>query len=100
MRGRDHLPHQPSGSIGEMGRQGELGPRVAMGPMGPQPCPVERPSNARAVGGRKRASIRGSFVMKWSQGGLLVDRQCPGALIVHFGLGLIALAVVQSRACF
>jgi hypothetical protein len=33
--------------------------------------------------------------MNWSDGGLLADRQRPGALIVH--LGLVALAVVQSR---
>jgi hypothetical protein len=31
---------------------------------------------------------------------LLADRQRPGALIAHLGHGLIALAVVQSRACF
>jgi len=36
--------------------------------------------------------------MNWSDGGLLADRQRPGSVIVH--LGLIALAVVQSRACF
>jgi hypothetical protein len=38
--------------------------------------------------------------MNWNDGGLLSDRQCPGALIVHLGLGLIALAAAQSRACF
>src|ERR1700758_2114199 len=38
--------------------------------------------------------------MNRSDGGLLADRQRPGALIVHLGHGLIALAVVQSRACF
>jgi hypothetical protein len=31
---------------------------------------------------------------------LLSDRHRPRALIAHLGLGLIALAVVQSRACF
>jgi hypothetical protein len=46
------------------------------------------------------AWIQRSFVMNWNYGGLLVDRQRLGALIVHLGLGLTALAVVQSRACF
>ncbi|MBV9459077.1 MAG: hypothetical protein JO141_16360 [Bradyrhizobium sp.] len=38
--------------------------------------------------------------MNWSDWGLLADRQRPGALIVHLGLGLTAPAVVQSRAGF
>jgi hypothetical protein len=59
------------------------------------PCP--KSARSRPSG---RASVRGSFVINWNDGALLSDRQRPGALIVHLGLGLIALAVVQSRACF
>jgi hypothetical protein len=57
------------------------------------PCP--KSARSRPSG---RASVRGSFVTNWNDGGVFSDRQRPGALIVH--LGLIALAVVQSRACF
>jgi hypothetical protein len=43
--------------------------------------------------------IRGSLATNWNREELLADRQCPGALIVDFGLGFAPLAVAQSCAC-